>query len=104
MSCIANIRMELEEIYSGLDPENEEEEELRETTARMLFLISSSNLEKELARAKDLANAIVEFAEWQNTQYEDGETKEVVSRALWGEVSDYAREATQAELQLPYPR
>ena len=104
MSCIANVRMELEEIYAGLNPENEEEEELRETAARMLALISSPSLEKELARAKDLARAIVEFADWQNMEYEDGETKEVVSRALWGEVSDYAKEATQAELQLPYPR
>ena len=104
MRCIANVRLEREEMYAGRDPEDENEEELRETAARMLSLISSPNLEKELAKAKDLANAIVEFADWQNTEYEDGETKEVVSRALWGEVSDYAREATQAEIQLPYPR
>ena len=101
MSEIMSVREELDEIYEGLDPSDEEENTLRKTAEEVIRLLSLANLEKELNRAKDLARAIVEFAEWQNTDYEDEETRVVISRTLWGRVSDYVRETGQCEPPFP---
>jgi len=101
MNEITKVTEELGDICEGLDPSNEDENSLRETAERVIQLLSRCNLEKELNRTRNLAGAVIEFAEWQNTDYGDEKTRAVISRTLWGRVSDYVREAVQCEPPFP---
>lgn len=64
-------------------------------------LLREAQSHKKLAEAADLARAVLHFAEWQSEDYiTDPDTRQIIGRTLWLEVSDHVRRLTH---QTPPP-
>ena len=60
---LQEVREEREDIYSVRSGDGEEAKDLKTTAGYLLQLLSRSRIEKEARKRRDLAQAVMEFAE-----------------------------------------
>jgi hypothetical protein len=101
--ALQEVREELEDVYNVLSAEDgEEAKDLKKTAGYLLQLLSRSQIEREARKRRELAQAVMEFAEWHKEGYmDDGETRKIISQSLWDRVSENVRDVLQQTPPIP---
>ncbi len=101
--AVREVREEIQDLHDAIDAgESEESVALKAAAKNLLSLLSRSEIEREAWKRRDLAQAVMEFAEWHKEGYmDDDETRKIISKSLWDRVSENVRDVLQQTPPIP---